>query len=68
MYLPLAILANKLTGGNYSYLVERPFLNGLPAWLYNSLAYVVTVAGFAAVTLLAFWICAPFQKKKAVLY
>ncbi len=57
VYFPLAICANKLTGGNYFYLVERPFLNSLSPWLYNALAYAVTIAGFATANVLIFWIC-----------
>lgn len=56
VYLPVAILANRLTGGNYFYLVQRPFLNSLAPWLYNSLAYLVTVGGFGLITVLVRWI------------
>ena len=66
MYLPLAILANRLTGGNYFYLTQRPFLNGISAWLYNSLAYLVTIGGFAVVTLLIHWICEYAEKRKNI--
>ena len=63
VFLPLAILANHLTGGNYFYLVERPFLNDLPAWLFNSLAYIVPVAGFAVITWIITAITAHCGKK-----
>ena len=67
VYLPCAMLANSLTGGNYFYLTQRPFLNGLPAWIYNSLAYIVTIAGFAAATwLVHIIVCLWKRRAKAV--
>lgn len=63
VYLPVAVLANHLTGGNYFYLVDRPFLGSLPAWLYTSLAYVVTVGAFALVTLLVTSLVKRFGRK-----
>ncbi len=50
VYLPTVILVNHFTGGNYFYLVDRPFLGSLSPWLFDVLAYVVTVGGFALVT------------------
>ena len=64
-YLPCAILANSITGGNYFYLTQRPFLNSLPAWLYDILAYVVTVGGFAIITWLLGLVIGQVQKRKA---
>ncbi len=65
VYLPVAILANHLTGGNYFYLVERPFWNGMSAWLFDGLAYAVTIGGFALATCLVHWITALVSRKKA---
>lgn len=64
VYLPLAMLANRLTGGNYFYLTQRPFLNGMSTWLYNCLAYLVTIVGFAIVTLFIRWACEKYSKTK----
>ncbi len=50
VYLPVVILINRLTGGNYFYLVDRPFWNGMPAPLFVGITYVGTVGGFALVT------------------
>lgn len=55
VYLPVAVIANKLTGGNYFYLVERPFWHSAPAWLFTGLAYIATLAGFAVGTGLVLW-------------
>ena len=63
LYLPCAILANQLTGGNYFYLTQRPFLNTMPSWLYCGLAYAVTIGGFAVVTFAINMILKSFQKK-----
>lgn len=65
VYLPCAILANSLTGGNYFYLTNRPFLNGLSPWIYNTLAYIVTIGGFALVTLLVKGIVVLVSRRKA---
>lgn len=64
VYLPCAIIANRLTGGNYFYLVNRPFLHNLPAWIYTILAYVVTLVGFAVVTWLVEQILVLFRNKQ----
>ena len=66
LYLPCAILANHLTGGNYFYLTERPFMNDAPAWLFIGLAYIVTLAGFALVTWLIDLIVTFVRKKQTV--
>ncbi len=50
VYLPIVIVVNHLTGGNYFYLVDRPFWNGMDARLFTALAYAVTIGGFALVT------------------
>ncbi len=50
VYLPVVIVVNNLTGGNYFYLVDRPFLNSLAPWLFDLITYAVTIAGFALVT------------------
>lgn len=63
-YLPCAILANSLTGGNYFYLTKRPFLNSLAPWIYNILAYVVTIGGFAVITWALKVLISYFQKRK----
>ena len=62
-YLPCAIVANSLTGGNYFYLNQRPFWNSLPAWMFITIAYVVTIGGFAIVTWLLEALMAHFRKK-----
>lgn len=49
-YFPCAMIANALTGGNYFYLTNRPFWHDMPLWLFASLAYIVTVGGFALIT------------------
>lgn len=63
VYLPVVIVVNKLTGGNYFYLINRPFLNGMPGWIYNSLAYIVTITGFALVTWIILLIIQKWQTK-----
>lgn len=50
VYLAVILFVNPLLGSNYFYLIDRPFLNGLPLWLFAGMAYVVTVGAFAAVT------------------
>ncbi len=50
VFLPVVIVVNHFTGGNYFYLVDRPFWNDLPAPLFVGIAYVGTIAGFALVT------------------
>jgi len=52
-YFPCAIIANALTGGNYFYLTNRPFWHDMPLWLFASLAYIVTIGGFAIITAVA---------------
>lgn len=47
VFLALANLANKLTGGNYYYLTDRPFLKALPLWFYCLLATCLTIGCFA---------------------
>lgn len=65
VYLPVVIVANALTGGNYFYLVNRPFFHDMPALLFDSLAYIVTIAGFALVTWLVEVIVNLVQKRMA---
>lgn len=62
VYLPVVIVVNHLVGGNYFYLVRRPFMHSAPAWLFDGLAYLVTIVGFAVVTLLVDLICKWFKK------
>ncbi len=50
VYLPAIILVNHLTGGNYFYLVDRPFFQSMSAWQFDLLAYGVTIGGFALFT------------------
>ncbi len=50
VFLPVVIVVNHFTGGNYFYLVDRPFWSAMPAGLFVGIAYVVTIAGFALVT------------------
>ncbi len=51
VYLPTVIVVNHFTGGNYFYLVDRPFWNDMAPWLFQTIAYVGTIGGFALVTL-----------------
>ncbi len=51
VYLPVVILVNHLTGGNYFYRVDRPFWNDMESWLFDLITYVGTIGGFALVTL-----------------
>ncbi len=64
IYLPVVIVVNHFTGGNYFYLVDRPFFNGMPAVLFDGLAYVVTIAGFALATWLVEHLVTQFSCKK----
>ncbi len=50
VFLPVVIMVNHFPGGNYFYLVDRPFWNDLPAPLFVGIAYVGTIAGFSLVT------------------
>ena len=65
VYLPVAVIANKLTGGNYFYLVRRPFWHSAPAWLFTGLAYVVTLAGFAVATVIVHACCHIYKTRQA---
>ncbi len=64
VYLPVAIIVNQFTNGNYFYLERRPFFHDMPAWLFDGLAYVVTIAGFALATFAVYWITGLVQKKR----
>lgn len=50
VYLPVVVVVDALTGGNYFYLIDRPLLQNMPAVWYIPLAYGVTIGGFALVT------------------
>ncbi len=50
VFLPVVLVVNHLTGGNYFYQVDRPFWNDMAPWLFSSITYVGTMAGFALVT------------------
>lgn len=63
VYLPVVVLVNHLTGGNYFYLVDRPFWNDMAAWLFIAIAYVGTVGGFALVTWLIEFFTTRSRKK-----
>ncbi len=52
VYLPVVIVVNHLTGGNYFYQVDRPFWNDMEPWLFTTITYVGTIGGFALVTFL----------------
>ncbi len=45
-YLSLALVVNRLTGGNYFYLRDRPFFGDLPLALYLPVAVTATLALF----------------------
>ncbi len=64
VYLPVVIVVDQLTGGNYFYLVDRPFLNSMEAWAFDALAYGVTIVGFALVTWLVEALVKVFGTKK----
>ncbi len=50
IFLPLAIVANIFTGGNYFYQTDRPFWHDLSAISFAILSYVVPLVAFAVVT------------------
>lgn len=52
IYFVIAYYVNGVTGGNYFYLTNRPFLHALPAWQFNTLAVLITILGFC----LGYWI------------
>ncbi len=59
VFMPVVLVVNHLTGGNYFYQVDRPFWNDMEPWLFSSITYVGTVGGFALVT----WILNALVKK-----
>lgn len=64
VYLPVVIIVNHFTGGNYFYLIDRPFWDDMNPVLFDTLAYVVTVAGFALATQIVYWATDFFARKK----
>ncbi len=56
VFLPVVLIVNHLTGGNYFYQVDRPFWNDMTPWLFSTITYVGTVGGFALVT----WVLTTF--------
>ncbi len=52
VYLPTALVANALTGGNYFYQELRPFWHDMADWLYALLSYIISVGAFAILTAL----------------
>lgn len=46
LYFTVIVNVNNLVGGNYFYIVNRPFLQTLPSILYNSIAVIITISGF----------------------
>ncbi len=50
IFLPVVLVVNHFTGGNYFYQVDRPFWNDMEPWLFTTITYVGTVGGFALVT------------------
>ncbi len=65
VFLPVVIVVNTLTGGNYFYLVDRPFWNDLPAPVFVGITYVGTMAGFALVTWLINLLVAKVSTQKS---
>ncbi len=63
IYFPIAIIANYLTGGNYFYQTNRPFLHSLSEVQFGALTIIVTVGGFIILTELYIFI-----KSKVVAY
>ncbi len=62
VYLPVVIVVNRLTGGNYFYLVDRPFFKTMPNLPCYLLAFAVTIGGCALMTGIAKYV----EKKLAV--
>lgn len=62
VYFMIAYFVNRVTGGNYFYLTDRPFFHALPAWQFNTLAVVVSILGFC----LAYWLVS--GRKKSVYF
>ncbi len=60
LFLPVVLVVNHLTGGNYFYQVDRPFWNDMAPWLFSTITYVGTVGGFALVT----WLLTTLLPKK----
>ncbi len=65
VYFPVVLIVNHLTGGNYFYQVDRPFWNAMAPWLFSTITYVGTMAGFALVTWLIDRILKAVSKEKA---
>ncbi len=65
IYFPVVVIVNLLTGGNYFYLTDRPFWNGMHPVLFDSIAYAGTIAGFALATVIVHGIIRLFDRKKA---
>jgi hypothetical integral membrane protein (TIGR02206 family) len=63
IYLFLAALANKLFGGNYFYLAQRPFLNTLSVYMYYPLVVVVTLTGFYLAYLFTHYLSKRYSSK-----
>ncbi len=63
LYFPTVIVVNHFTGGNYFYLVDRPFWNDMAPWLFQTIAYMGTVAGFCLVTFVLVRILQPKSPK-----
>ncbi len=64
VYFPLALIANYLTGGNYFYQTNRPFLHSLSPLAFGLLTFFVTVFGFIILTVLLVLIKKMFFKTK----
>ncbi len=52
IYMPVILIANALTGGNYFYQLDRPFWHDMPAPLFAVLSYAISVGAFAVLTAL----------------
>ncbi len=65
IFFPVVLVVNALTGGNYFYQVDRPFWNDMAPWLFSTISYVGTMAGFALVTWVLTALLRRFEKAKA---
>ena len=63
VYFVLALIANEITGGNYFYQTDRPFLSGLSSLSFAALSFVVTCGGFVVLTLVVSKLFSLVKKK-----
>ncbi len=64
IYLPVAIIANYFTGGNYFYQVDRPFLHNVSSFVFAMLTYFITVGAYALLTYIVILLKKLYVKNK----